>query len=220
LPAVTATLTAAAAAAASKRSSDIAAHHCLVSASGPGASVPVELNLDLDGVLSSTGIFSSAFMQIVLEVSGAPRRTAKIEIIDGGRVVTETGLDGDVDFSALLGLAGGGVEIDTETFTVPVGVPVTMRLALLTGGGLGSNGDGVTMNSTSDFDSTLTFNRDGPVFSMPAGYTVNGPGVVDNRWIGALPPGAVPEPGSLVLAALGLAGLIAPNRRGGCRRGR
>lgn len=182
--------------------------------SGPGTSVPVELNLDLDGLLAVSGERSSAFVQIVLQVLGVTR-TARIEIRDSGLVLTEKGLDGDVDFSSLLELAGGSVEIDSESFAVPVGVPVTMRLALVTGGALSSAGGGGTLNSISDFDSTLTFNRDGPVFTMPAGFTVNGPGVVDNRWIGALPPGAVPEPGSLVLAALGLAGLFAPTRRAG-----
>ncbi len=180
--------------------------------SGPGTSLPVELNLDLDGLLSVSGERSSAFVEVALAVLGVTRR-ARIEIRDSGLVLTEKGLDGDVDFSSLLGLAGGSVEIDSETFTVPVGVPVTMRLALVAGGALGSAGGGGTLSSISDFDSTLTFNRSGPVFLMPSGFTVNGPGVVDNRWIGAVAPGLVPEPGSLVLAALGMAGLIAPTRR-------
>lgn len=173
--------------------------------SGPGTSVPVQLNLDLDGLLSVSGQRSSAFMQVVLNVSGQAQRTARIEIRDNGLVLTDTSLDADIDFSSLLGLAGGGVEIDSDTFSVPVGVPVTFRLSLTTGGALGSSGAGGVLNSTSDFDSTLTFNRDGPVFSMPVGFTVNGPGVVDNQWIGAdAGGGTVPEPGTLLLAGLGL----------------
>ena len=171
---------------------------------GPGTSVPVQLNLDLDGLLAVFGERSSAFVELTLGMAQFNRR-ARLEIRDNGLVLTDTSLDADIDFSSLLGLAGGEVEIDSDVFSVPVGVPVRMRLSLTAAGALGSAGSGGFMFSTSDFDSTLTFNRDGPVFTLPAGFTVNGPGVVDNQWIGAdVPGGTVPEPGTLLLAGLGL----------------
>lgn len=55
--------------------------------------------------------------------------------------------------------------------------------------------------SSVSYAHTLTFGRDGHVFNLPEGYTVDAPGlgIIDNRYIGA-----VPEPASAVMLAAGL----------------
>lgn len=178
---------------------------------GPGNSVAVNLNLDLEGHLAiSGGNFSNSSVQITLIGPGGSSR-AQIGIFSdlGPRVETNS-LDDDAEFSPLFGLGGGSIEIDTNGFTVPVGVPVHIFLGLQAGGGLGSDGSGNPLTSLSAFGSTLTFNRDGPVFTVPAGFTVNGPGVVNNLWVGASP---VPEPSPALMAGAGLAALVWLQRR-------
>lgn len=63
---------------------------------------------------------------------------------------------------------------------------------------------------------TLSFATDGPVFDLPAGFTVNSVdgGIVDNRFF----PSPVPLPGTLLLLSAGLAGLAGLVRIGTRRR--
>ncbi len=64
--------------------------------------------------------------------------------------------------------------------------------------------------ATLDFLHTLGFPTDGPVFNLPDGYTANaGNYLVNNRFVSAVaPPTAVPEPGTLTLVGMTIAGLL------------
>lgn len=78
----------------------------------------------------------------------------------------------------------------------------------------------VTSSANGNFLSTLSFPLSGPVFDLPEGYTVNSLSglIVDNRWVGA-PASDVPEPGSLALLGVGIAGMAGLGWRRSKRNG-
>lgn len=184
--------------------------------SGPGSSVNVQLNLLLDGLLSLSANGAnggdSARVAVSLSAPFGSFRTASLLIRSNGSPIITNTLDGDLDFEPLLGAGDGEVEIDTDSFAVPVGTPFSLRLALSTSGAVATLGTGPLESAVSLFGSTLSFVAGRDVFTLPAGYTVNGTAVVSNRWTGS--PGAVPEPGTGVMALAGLMALSLQRRRG------
>lgn len=91
----------------------------------------------------------------------------------------------------------------SPTFTVPTGVPVQVSFTLETSFGLYTDLGQSFFNS--NFNNTMSFATRGPVFNLPPGYTVNGFGIVDNRF-------GVPEP-STGLWALLMLGAVRLRRR-------
>jgi hypothetical protein len=75
-------------------------------------------------------------------------------------------------------------------------------------------------NVRSSFADTLTFSRSGPVFTLPAGYTVNSVSgnIVDNSWSDPRNPATVPEPATLVMMLAGGAMVAVVRRRARARR--
>jgi hypothetical protein len=95
--------------------------------------------------------------------------------------------------------------IATPLFTVPTGVPIITEWMI------DANAGG---SAAADFESTMSFPPSGPVFDLPAGFTVESSEgrVQDNQWLGV----PVPEPETSSLLALGGACLLG----GHVRRGR
>ena len=67
-----------------------------------------------------------------------------------------------------------------------------------------TNGFPGVISFADDFNSTVTWNTQGPVFDLPPGYTVNGFGIVDNHF-GTTGDPTVPEPALAVLLGSGMA---------------
>ena len=185
---------------------------------GPAAgSIPISLNLQLDGTFSTGAILSNnwansgrADMNVTVNGSFAGQSFA------GGYSQAKEGYPppgGPISSSStgVFGTAGSlPVNFTSPTFMVTVGAPFDVTLQLIAGASAfyavgASSGPGphtMDLLAISDFSSTLTFDRSGPVFNVPAGYTVNSvsAGVIDNRFI-------VPDPTTLamLLAALPVA---------------
>ncbi|MCZ2293032.1 MAG: PEP-CTERM sorting domain-containing protein [Burkholderiales bacterium] len=175
---------------------------------GPARYVPIRLNLDLEGRMSLSpgiGIADGAALQVDAIVNSQRERTIaalfQVGSTDEARFERRS-LDfpllaPDAAWEQLASPGGAQLNLLTGTFTVPTGTPISIGLYLRARYDIRGAGA-----ADLDFASGLSFNRDGPVFTLPEGYTVNGPGVVNNHWVGAIP--AVPEPASALLSALGL----------------
>ncbi|MBC8134553.1 MAG: hypothetical protein H8F28_01530 [Fibrella sp.] len=128
----------------------------------------------------------------------------------------------------------------SPTFTLPVGVPFTLGMELSvgiqsilagripTGGGTPQAGltESVSIDSALSLGSALSGgggapfanpnSLTGPVFNLPAGYTVNSvqANIVNNQWFGPTLVTVVPEAGTFALAlpALGLVGAVVIRR--------
>jgi hypothetical protein len=112
-----------------------------------------------------------------------------------------------------------GVALDN----LPVGVPLRVSLQLTTlvqAIAVVEPPLTAAANVRSSFADTLTFSRSGPVFTLPAGYTVNSVSgnIVDNSWSDPRNPATVPEPATLVMMLAGGAMVAVVRRRARARR--
>jgi hypothetical protein len=100
--------------------------------------------------------------------------------------------------------------ITTPLFRVPTGVPITLEMELQSIVSSSSSVDGGGL-AISTFSDTFSLPPTGPVFDLPAGFTVNSSqaNIQDNRWLGADAPSAVPEPSTLTLLGLGVMAMAA-----------
>ena len=119
---------------------------------------------------------------------------------------TVTGSTNPAAFDARLTTATGSASIDRPYV-------LEMRMTGVTYVNFGTT-------ATLDFLHTLGFPSDRPVFNLPDGYTANaGDYLVNNRFVSGAtaPPAAVPEPGTLTLVGVTIAGLLVRRRLSGGR---
>jgi hypothetical protein len=188
--------------------------------------IPTRLNFHLDGVFGFDGASddeqtTAVTVEFTLpghltDGSGTNVIAGNIEIIRRDGVTAEIdrgGLLADVqvldetdptgDFERVIRI---NANITTPEFVIPMNVPTSLGI-LISAFGQQSSRAGFGRLSA-DFERTLRFANDRPVFDLPAGYTANSPalGIVDNQFV-------VPEPAIGVLLALAVIGALGRPRR-------
>jgi hypothetical protein len=203
--------------------------------SPPGSTVeeiPIRLNLHLAGVFgfnaanddSQTAAVSVEFTLPgpLTDGSGTNVVRGEIDIHRQDGVTTSIdreGLLADVqavdemdpmgDFARVIRI---NANITTPEFVIPMNVPTNLGISIFIGGQQSSSlGFG---RLSADFEHTLRFANDRPVFDLPAGYTANSAafGIVDNQYV-------VPEPATAVLLGLAVIGGLAGRARSRGRQG-
>lgn len=194
--------------------------------SGPGsASVISSLNQFVSGTLYATGftddqgpltsfVTSQGEFFIEITLNGARAGGGDVSYTFSNGTILETSSE------LLEGVSAGGAistVISSDELLLPVGqvFSIEVEASANASGRVQINGmpadenDAATASGGgfSDFLSTVSFPKSGPVFNLPAGYTVNSvsAGVVNNR--------LVPEPTALALVSVCTSVLFAVRRR-------
>jgi hypothetical protein len=179
-----------------------------VTFSGPTPTVETSINLHFNGFLSINNFPDSAFTAADGLILFAYMLGGSGFSLVGG-VDKNGGFVNGNDFSSAItnvgqnsfGVSGSG---QTASVTVPVGVPILSQLGLVLFFDYLSSGFPGQSFFSGNFHDTFSYATTGPVFNLPAGYTVNGDGIVDNRCIGGNGATPVPEPASLLPLALAM----------------
>lgn len=154
---------------------------------GGPTSIPISLNLSLSGSATVTGVSSGWFLNLNARQFGQGSVSS---------LVAGTGL--------LSTIPSGGSILVATTITTPtvmfsVGPTHILEVSISTAVNAGRVG-----TAESDFAHTLSFPVSGPVFNLPAGYTIDSPdlNIFNNQFIS--PGASVPEPSSMALLGGGL----------------
>jgi hypothetical protein len=104
----------------------------------------------------------------------------------------------------------GPISLPADTRVVPIEMMLSVDFQFLS---TPAPGDPTSFGG--GFANSLSWATEGPVFDLPSGWTVNGAGLVDNRFIEdePPPPTSVPEPSTFVLVAIASIGLLNVLRR-------
>lgn len=176
-----------------------------VTFSGSGPTVTTRQNLLINGqVMAESDSIATVIVTVSFNPPGSP--AGLFEGCTGAPSVTgSNGGDCAAGFHFAIDLSNTNhAPIATPAFTVPTGVPIIEEWSI--------EAD-ANNRAVGDFSSTMSFPTSGPVFDLPAGFTVDSSEgrIQDNQWLGV----PVPEPGSSSLLAFGIACLA-----GGCARRR
>jgi len=175
--------------------------------SGPAGSgpIPVSFNVHLDGSDSTPSVGGIAATTVQLVFFGNDNN------IGGGSQSDQTNFGVQQPTSAtgsLIGFDGDDV-IASPTFNAPVNTPFSIALQLSAFAAVqASNSDAFSSSATSDFDNTLTFATDRPVFNLPDGFTASSAdaAIVNNTFV-------VPEPTAALSLLPAIAGVLRRRRR-------
>lgn len=208
--------------------------------SGPEGTVSTFLNLTVNGGMSGTVNTVTGPGYFL----GAVGRSTSVQLSGGFFALAHTPFAGSVIASGQVGNCGPtgctetnsfvasglfdgftgddmNLNLSLPVFVAQVGAPFTLDMRLIAGGsasyiiqGTTAGDFSLSADGSSDFSHTVSFPTAGPVFNLPAGYTVNSVSglIVNNQWTGGGVT-SVPEPVSLALLGIGLAGLAASRRR-------
>jgi len=184
----------------------------------PAPTVDVRLPFELSGSLNVDG----PQPQFLLGAGGQSLATVQVSVTFGGQTfldtraalypLPESNFVPDDPSSQML---EGGI---SPTVRLPVNTRQPFAISLTAKSEVVANGWAAGYFTASvSYAHTLTFGRTGPVFEVPEGYTVDAPGlgIVDNRYVGA-----VPEPAGAALFAAGLGVLALRSLAARARRAR
>lgn len=196
----------------------------------PAPFITAPLNLDVHGTFGANaalgiadGSGATVTMSTLVEVGVQDAfRRGRIDFFErtfrptGGGTTTQESFTRDGDFTGNLVIPSGTSDFPFQSlpFVMPVGQPFEV-FVFLRGDVSVEVAGRVSADATLDFDSTAAFPALGPIFGLPAGYTVNSTQALiqDNRWIGGA-AAPVPEPTTLTLLGVGLAtGTLLHRRR-------
>lgn len=172
-------------------------------------------NAEASAVGTRPGNLTQGFSQFLGNLAyEAPNGATQLYGETYGHILAEVFGEGDGTLEGgglLAGYAGGAVEITTDQWEIPIGVPLRLYLELggdsLAGGGYGFSGEAAS-------EANLWLPHNTPLFNLPEGFTVNSANgaIVNNYYT------AIPEPEhcfALAGAGLALFGLYRRTRRNG-----
>jgi hypothetical protein len=173
--------------------------------SGPGPSVNASMNVAIDGTLNHppsaamgpafSGVRIEAYLQGVGNFFDA-------QVMNGVPSVNQNDMGLTVTPAApSISVSGTG---QTSVVNVPTGSPVSVQFVLRLSTVQLSNGFAGSSMWDNDFASTVSFGT--TAFNLPAGFTANGFGVVDNAFV-------IPEPSAAALLIVAAIALVSRPRR-------
>ena len=201
----------------------------------PAPLVVAPINLDVHGTFGANAALGGAdnsiatiMMSTLVEVGvqNQLRRRGAIDFFyrtfsgPGGSSTVQEGFSRSGDFTGnTISPGTSSFPFRSLEFAMPVGQPFDVFVFLRGDVSVEIAGQ-VSADAMLDFDSTAAFPALGPIFGLPAGYTVNSTQALiqDNRWIGGV-AATVPEPTTLTLLAVGLAAGLFTTSRGRSRSG-